>query len=482
MQMIVEGLDPAAVADRRGRRVDWVIDVAARAAYDARVEATRRALSQLPADAPVRLAKPRRTSNLFRPRDPAHRPLDATGFAGVLDVDPDARAADVLGMTTYEDLVAATLPHGLMPLVVPQLKTITLGGAVTGLGIESTSFRNGCPHESVLEMDVLTGDAQVVTASPDGDHAELFFGFPNSYGTLGYALRLRIELEAVTPYVRLRHLRFDDIAECAAAIAQLCAEPQWDGEPVDFLDGTWFGVSECYLTLGSYATSAPRVSDYTGQNIYYRSIQSLREDWLTIHDYIWRWDTDWFWCSRAFGAQNPYLRRVWPRRWRRSDVYWRLIDLERRYGVMRRIDSRRGRPASEAVIQDVEIPVDRVAEFVTFLDRRTGIQPVWLCPLRQRDPGVRWPLYDLDPSTTYVNVGFWSTAPLPEGEKDGYHNRAIEQMVSELGGRKSLYSTAYYPEAEFWEAYGGQTYDLLKKRYDPDGRLLGLYQKAVQGR
>ena len=60
-------------------------------------------------------------------------------------------------MCTYETLVAATLPYGLMPLVVPQLKTITLGGAVTGLGIESTSFRNGLPHESVLEIDVLTG-------------------------------------------------------------------------------------------------------------------------------------------------------------------------------------------------------------------------------------------------------------------------------------------------------------------------------------
>ncbi len=31
-------------------------------------------------------------------------------------------------MCTYEDLVAATLPYGLSPLVVPQLKTITLGG------------------------------------------------------------------------------------------------------------------------------------------------------------------------------------------------------------------------------------------------------------------------------------------------------------------------------------------------------------------
>jgi hypothetical protein len=70
-------------------------------------------------------------------------------------------------MCTYEDLVAATLPYGLSPLVVPQLKTITLGGAVTGLGIESTSFRNGLPHESVLEMDILTGTGELVTASPE---------------------------------------------------------------------------------------------------------------------------------------------------------------------------------------------------------------------------------------------------------------------------------------------------------------------------
>src|ERR1044072_7781859 len=73
--------------------------------------------------------------------------------------------------------------HGLMPMVVPQLKTITLGGAIAGLGIESSSFRNGMPHESVLEMEILTGDGQIVVARPDNEHAELFHAFPNSYGT-----------------------------------------------------------------------------------------------------------------------------------------------------------------------------------------------------------------------------------------------------------------------------------------------------------
>ena len=103
----------------------------------------------------MRLAK--QTTNLFRARAASSAPgLDVGGLSGVIEIDPhpDPTAgrppiAEVQGMCTYEDLVDATLPHGLIPLVVPQLRTITLGGAVTGLGIESTSFRSGLPHESV---------------------------------------------------------------------------------------------------------------------------------------------------------------------------------------------------------------------------------------------------------------------------------------------------------------------------------------------
>ena len=43
---------------------------------------------------------------------------------------------------------------------------------------------------------MLTGDGEVVVATPDGEHADLFRAFPNSYGTLGYALRLVIDLRA----------------------------------------------------------------------------------------------------------------------------------------------------------------------------------------------------------------------------------------------------------------------------------------------
>jgi FAD/FMN-containing dehydrogenase len=91
-----------------------------------------------------------------------------------------------------------------------------------------------------------------------------------------------------------------------------------------------------------------------------------------------------------------------------------------------------------------------------------------------------WPLYPLEPDRTYVNVGFWSAVPTLPGQPEGATNRVIERKVSELDGHKSLYSDSYYDTDEFAQLYGGDIYDELKKRYDPDHRLLDLYSKAVQ--
>ena len=433
-----------------------------------------RRFRELPAGTRVRLGKP--SSNLFRFGAPPPT-LDASGLSGVIAVDPVTRTADVAGMTTYEDLVDATLAHGLMPLVVPQLKTITLGGAVAGLGIESTSFRHGLPHESVREMEVLTGSGEVVTATPEGEHADLYRGFANSYGTLGYALRLVIDLQPVAPYVRLRHHRYPDARSCTDAITQL-AGPDPQESTLDFLDGTVFGPAEHYLTAGELVDALPagvRASDYTGQQIFYRSQQERAVDHLTVRDYLWRWDTDWFWCSRALGVQHPLVRRLWPRRHRRSDVYRRIVALDRRYRLSDRLATLRGRPVEEPVVQDVEIPVRNLPAFLEAFHREVGITPVWLCPVRARAP---WTLYPMRPGELYVNVGFWSSVPQRPGEPEA-HNRRIEQLVADLDGHKSLYSTVHYAEDDFWRHYNGPAYRALKQRYDPRGRLPDLYTKVA---
>jgi FAD/FMN-containing dehydrogenase len=419
------------------------------------------------------VALKKKSSNLFRDRDRANKPrLDVRDFNHILQVDPVAGWADAEGMTPYENLVLATLACGVMPAVVPQLKTITLGGAVAGVGIEATSFRQGLVHQGILEMDILAGDGEVHLCTPQNEHRDLFFGFPNSYGTLGYALRVRTKTIPVKKFVRVEHSRFDDPSGYFRGLQALC------DSAADFVDGVVFGPKELYLTAGTFVDDAPLVSDYTFEHIYYRSIREKATDYLTAHDFLWRWDSDWFWCSKNFGVQNPLIRRLVGKARLNSRTYTRVMRWNSRWKLTQRLDALFG-VRRESVIQDVDIPIERAAEFLDFFQREIGILPIWICPIRSPDRRAIYPLYPLSLPTTYVNFGFWDVVKSKKSHLAGHFNRLVERKVAELGGIKSLYSDSYYSREKFDDIYGGAAYRQLKSRYDPHGRLHELYDKCV---
>jgi FAD/FMN-containing dehydrogenase len=439
---------------------------ASRAAHRERVEQLARQLRST--SGPVRLRK--RTSNLFRPREPADRAfLDADALAHVIAIDPVAGTADVEGMTTYADLVDATLPLALAPAVVPELRSITVGGATTGLGIESSAFRYGLVHETVTEFDVLAADGSVRPCSPT-QHADLFHGFPNSYGSLGYATRVRVRLIPVAPFVRLRHERHADPATYFEAIAAECARPT-----CDYLDGVYFGPGDFVLTRATCIEQLPAgapASDYTWMRQYWRSLRERSEDHLTIRDYLWRWDTDWFWCSRNVGAQLAPVRLLAGPRLLSSVTYQKIMRAAQRW-PLKAIEHLR--PRRESVIQDVDIPLDRAAAFLEQFQARVGITPVWVCPFVVTTD--RCPLYRLRPDAPYVNFGFWDA--VRSREPDGHYNALVERLVAAHDGKKSLYSRSTYDAPTFWSIYDRDAYEALKRRYDPTGRFPGLYEKAV---
>jgi FAD/FMN-containing dehydrogenase len=362
-----------------------------------------------------------------------------------------------------------------MPAVVPQLKSITLGGALAGIGIEATSFRRGLVHDTVREFDVLTGAGDIVTARPDNEHADLFFGFPNSYGTLGYALRVRADTLPVRPFVLVEHRRITRAGQFFAQLAEECSRVA-AGE-ADFIDGVVFARDELVLNAARFVDDAPYASDYTYRKIYYRSLLERNVDYLTTRDYLWRWDTDWFWCSRNVGAQNPLLRRLFGRDRLNSRTYQRIMRANTRLGVTRAIERTAGWHR-ESIIQDVDIPLARADEFLDFYLREIGILPVWICPIGATPEAGRFPLFARS-NATYVNFGFWDVKRTRETHAPGHFNRLIERRVGELGGIKSLYSDSYFTREEFDAAYGGEAYARLKARYDPQSRLGDLYAKCV---
>lgn len=413
------------------------------------------------------------TSNLFRDRrETQKKRLNVKDFTQVLAVDETEGWVDVEGMTTYADLVDATLEHGMMPTVVPQLKSITIGGAVSGVGIESSSFKYGLVHETVQEMEILLGDGHTVRCTPQNEHRRLFFGFPNSYGTLGYALRLKVQCVPVRRYVRLSHHRYANPDEYFRDLSRWCEKG------VDFVDGAVFSGDEMYLSIGEFSDDAPWVSDYTYMDIYYRSIREKQTDYLTTKDYIWRWDTDWFWCSKHFYVQNSVIRRIAGKSRLNSTDYTRVMRWNSRWGVTRALNRLVG-TRTESVIQDVDIPIEAAPEFLRFFLHEIGITPVWVCPIGVFDANNRFTLYTMDPGKTHINFGFWDVVKSKQRLGEGHFNRLVERKVRELGGVKSLYSDVYFSEEEFWQCYDRAEYERLKTDYDPDGLLQGLYAKCV---
>jgi FAD/FMN-containing dehydrogenase len=420
----------------------------------------------------LRLAA-RPSSNLFRDRRSASgRRIDLGAFVEMLAIDTAQGWVEVEGGIRYEDLVSATLPQGVMPAVVPQLKTITVGGAAAGVGIEATSFRQGLVHDTLLDFDVALPGGDIVCCEPGNEHADLFHGFPNSYGTLGYAIRLRLRTIPVGHFVRVEHRHHSESAGFFRDLEAACT-----GD-ADFVDGVVFGAHEQVLSLGRFVDEAPWTSDYGFEQIYYRSIRERDTDYLRTADYLWRWDTDWFWCSKNLGAQNPLIRRLIGRHRLGSRFYTQVMRWNSRWGLTRAIARLRGRHP-ESVIQDVDIPIGRAGDFLDFLLREIGILPVWICPIRSHEAPARFSLYPLEPGMRHVNFGFWDTVDTRSPMPAGHFNRLVEAEVMRLGGIKSLYSDSFFSREDFDRIYGGEAWRALKRRYDPNGRLPGLYEKCV---
>jgi len=411
----------------------------------------------------------RTSSNLFRyqPRSRAGRRVDLSGFNRVLRVDAARRLLEVEGLATFESIVEHTLPFGLAPLITPELKHITIGGAIVGIGIESNCFRHGFVHDGLQEAEVLVPDGRIVTCSAERE-ADLFRALPNSYGTLGYILRASMRLMPALPYVHLRTMRFDDLDRYLSAMR---AATETDA---DFVEGTFYSASELYLTISRFVERPPRVDDILRRNIFYRLIERAPDVYLTTKDYLFRYDPDWFWNVPETPAYNLF-RRFAPASMRNSGFYKRYIETKNR--LLERVAPGR-EEAEEPLIQDWEVPWQKAAELTRFALREVDLGGKPWIVTAIRTP-VTPTLYPIRAGTLYYNLGCYCQVKKPAGRPPWHYTRIMDRKCFELGGIKMLYSSTFLPRDEFDRLYNGAAYASLKARFDPQKRQRELYDKCV---
>jgi len=384
-------------------------------------------------------------------------------------------------MCTFEDFADACLVYGCYPAVVPELKTITVGGAVSGVGIEATSFRYGFVHEAVIEMEVLCGDGEIRVCRADNEFSDLFFAMPNSYGSLGYILRLRYKVSPSRYSVKAVYARFSKRENFLQAIKDACSGTS------DFVEGVCFAPEKYVLVTATLSDEKPNTKILCRMP-YYKKLLHRNTATLSMRDWLWRWDADWFWCSKFYGMENPFLRFIGrlgnppfmlqSKRYRKILAWWRQNKIQDKLNMLRK-KFNKPEYLAEFVIQDVEIPFANCTEFLDFYEETIKIHPFWICPIVPQKNAEQWSLYSMKPGELHLNFGFWQSVVISKDTPRGFVNRKLEQKVASLGGRKSLYSDCFFPEDEFWQIYNGQYYREIKSKYDPQNKFSDLYKKTV---
>ena len=134
--------------------------------------------------------------------------IDSRTLAGIPEIRSD-RAVVEAGATWLE-LLTATLTHGLTPPVFTDYVELSIGGTVSVGGIGGTTQTYGMQVDTVLELEVVTGEGELVRCSSTRNRA-LFDAVRGSLGQLAIVVRVTVRLVPAPAAARGYQLFYPDL-------------------------------------------------------------------------------------------------------------------------------------------------------------------------------------------------------------------------------------------------------------------------------
>lgn len=437
-------------------------EIAATTDHDGRVRAVA---DQIKTDSggPVHIAKGGVHHVVPMPGDRrfSGRKIDASALNNILEIDTSSGLCVAEPGITFEDLVKQTIPLGFLPAVVPELKGITIGGAVAGCSVESMSYRHGGFHDSCTSYELIDGTGEVHHLSRSADEF-LFEMIHSSYGTFGVLGKIMFKLLPAKPFVRMTYAHHDTAEGFFDEMLAHCASGEHD-----FIDAIAHGPDRFVLCLGDFEDTAPYTSDYTRTRAFYRSTLQRSEDHLSTYDYCFRYDTDAHWMTRTV----PPLG--W--RWVRALIGRYLLgstNLIRWSDRLAPVMKLKKRPE---VVADIFVPSRRFLDFCKWYESDYKFWPLWLVPYRvpRPYPWLDSGHWDRMGDDLFIDCAVYGKKN--NGPEDA--SRQLEDATYELDGMKALIGRNHYSPERFWAIYNRANHEKAKAILDPTGTFPDLYTK-----
>ena len=404
-----------------------------------------------------RLQFKKNSTNTIRPPNSfGNDCIDLRILNRILSIDGESNSVDVEPAVPMDALVRFCLKYGYVPPVVPEFPGITVGGAIQGGALESSSFRYGQFNDIVLELELLLGDGTRIVATANNEYADLFWGVSTSYGSLAIITRAKLRLIHAEPYVNLTLRRFDSPNGCKDAIFSTVAA----ANPFDFIEGLVLSESFSVGIFGALGREPLGNIRRFKRNIdpwYYRfvakAVDAEPSFSVPLEDYLFRYDKGGFWMGEyvfpIFGlSSNTVTRFLFAPFLHTRKLYDGLFALGRQ---------------QESVIQDLYLDKSDVESVFRFNAERSKIYPLWLCPIRSTTTNQRLSSHSRHKQMTLLNVGIYGK---PESGDAISATRDLEHMILASGkSRKMLYALTLMKEVDFWRSYDKDWYERLRDKY-----------------
>jgi cytokinin dehydrogenase len=136
--------------------------------------------------------------------------VDLSGMNAVGPLDRERRTIRCEAGALLRDVVAETVPHGLLPPALTNLLDLTVGGLLSVGGLGPGSHRHGPLVANVAELEIVTGDGSLRRCSRT-EARDLYDAALCGLGRCGTIVAAELELRPIRSRVRTYYLLYDDV-------------------------------------------------------------------------------------------------------------------------------------------------------------------------------------------------------------------------------------------------------------------------------
>jgi delta24-sterol reductase len=404
--------------------------------------------------------------------------IDLSALRSVLEVNEEARTVHVEPNVTMGQLTATLGPRGWTVPVLPELDSLTVGGLICGVGVETSSHNHGLFQHTCVAYELVLSDGTHVRCTKE-ENPKLFKQIPWSYGTLGMLVGAEIKIIPKKPFVKLTYHPCHSLKESVLKFTEASNDPS-----NDFVESLAFSQNAHVVMTGNFSDGNDNtpinaigkyykpwffkhVQQYLGKNVS----KLPQTELIPLRDYYHRHTRSIFWEIEdivPFG-NHPLFRYT---------LGWLMPP---HITLLKRTQTEELRKLYEEhhVVQDMLLPISKLEQGLEVFKEQFDVFPLWLCPMRifQEDTGFISPTPDGE--EMFVDVGAYGTPKCPMfTAKESC--RKVEHYVQSVHGFQMLYADTYTTREEFRNMFHHETYDALRKELQCEDAFPEVYDKVCK--